>query len=225
MIWCVEDDKSILDIEIYTLKSTGFKAVGFSDGAGLFNALRTEKPDLILLDIMLPDMDGTEILRKLKESADTRGIPIIMATAKGMEYDKVQSLDMGADDYIVKPFGMMEMVSRIKAVLRRCQPADKSKQLHYGDLTLDPQEHIVTMNGEEISMTLKEFSLLRVFLDNVGKVIQRETLFSTIWGENFMGESRTLDVHIRMLRHKLGSYGSNLKTVRNVGYRLEAYHD
>lgn len=225
MIWCVEDDKSILDIEIYTLKSTGFKAVGFSDGAGLFDALQADKPDLILLDIMLPDMDGTEILKRLKESADTSSIPVIMATAKGMEYDKVQSLDMGADDYIVKPFGMMEMVSRIKAVLRRCQPANKAKLLQYGSLILDPQEHIVTMDGDELSLTFKEFSLLHLFLENVGKVIQRETLFNSIWGENFMGESRTLDVHIRMLRQKLGSYGENLKTVRNVGYRLEACHD
>ncbi len=225
MIWCVEDDKSILDIEIYALKSTGLEAVGFSEGAGLFEALQTDKPDLILLDIMLPDMDGTEILKRLKESANTSSIPVIMATAKGMEYDKVQSLDMGADDYIVKPFGMMEMVSRIKAVLRRCQPTNKSKLLHYGSLTLDPQEHIVTMSGKELSLTFKEFNLLHLFLENVGKVIQRETLFYDVWGESFMGESRTLDVHVRMLRHKLGSYGDNLKTVRNVGYRLEAYHD
>lgn len=225
MIWCVEDDKSILDIELYTLRSTGFEAVGFAGGTELFKALQNGRPDLILLDIMLPDMDGTEILRKLKELPETSNIPVIMATAKGMEYDKVQSLDMGADDYIVKPFGMMEMVSRIKAVLRRCSHEERSKLLHYGELTLDPQEHIVTLFGEEISMTFKEFSLLHLFLDNVGKVIQRETIFNIIWGETFMGESRTLDVHVRMLRQKLGTYGEYLKTIRNVGYRLEAYHD
>ncbi len=225
MIWCVEDDKSILDIELYTFKSTGFEAVGFTDGAQLFHALRTDKPDLILLDIMLPDMDGTEILKRLKNAPDTSSIPVIMATAKGMEYDKVQSLDMGADDYIVKPFGMMEMVSRVKAVLRRCRPADRSEILHYGSLTLDPREHIATMCGKELPLTFKEFALLHLFLNNVGRVIQRETLFNTVWGENFIGESRTLDVHVRTLRQKLGSYGDNLKTVRNVGYRLEAYHD
>lgn len=224
MIWCVEDDKSILDIEIYTLKSTGFKAVGFSEGAGLFEALQKDKPDLILLDIMLPNIDGTEILKRLKESAVTSSIPVIMATAKGMEYDKVQSLDMGADDYLVKPFGMMEMVSRIKAVLRRCHPK-KSMSVKYGTMEMDLQQRIVTINNERITLTYKEFELLHLFLTNIGTVFNRDNLFNTIWGEDYVGESRTIDVHIRTLRHKIGVYGEKIETVRNVGYRMEAYHD
>ena len=221
MIWCVEDDKSIRDIEIYTLKSTGIEAVGFSSGSEFFEALKSDTPERILLDIMLPDMDGVEILRTLKGKSETSDIPVIMATAKGMEYDKIQSLDLGADDYLVKPFGMMEMVSRIKAVLRRCKPKNESDILRYGKLALNSQEHIVTIDGREISLTFKEFGLLNHFMNNIGKVIKRETLFAEIWGEDYIGESRTLDVHIRMLRQKIGKYGEKIKTVRNVGYRME----
>lgn len=222
MIYCVEDDNSIREIELYTLKSTGFEAIGFSCGNEFFKALETNKPDLILLDIMLPDMDGVEILQKLRKNVD---IPVIMATAKGTEYDKIQSLDLGADDYLVKPFGMMEMVSRIKAVLRRCKPVEKRGVLKFGGLSVDTVEYKVEDNGNEILLTYKEFELLKTFLENIGKVLRREALFTKVWGEDYMGETRTLDVHIRTLRQKIGRYGDFIKTIRNVGYRMEAYYD
>ncbi len=225
MIFCIEDDKSIRDIELYTLKSTGFEAIGFSCGNDFFEALKTSRPELILLDIMLPDTDGVEILNKLREDTRTADIPVIMATAKCTEFDKIQSLDLGADDYLVKPFGMMEMVSRIKAVLRRCKPSEKSGILHFGDLDLDTSEYKVTDGDKEIVLTYKEFELLKLLLENEGSVIKRDVLFEKIWGDDFAGESRTLDVHIRTLRHKIGRYGDFIKTVRNVGYRMEAYHD
>ena len=223
MIWCIEDDKNIRDIEIYTLKSTGFEAVGFSNGRDFFKALDTHIPELIILDIMLPDMDGVEVLKKLKQNSKSSDIPVIMATAKGMEYDKIQSLDLGADDYLVKPFGLMEMVSRIKAVLRRCSTAKENSILKYGTLSVDLEQHVVTLEGERVMLTYKEFELLRLFLTNIGTVFTRDTLFSQIWGEEYIGESRTIDVHIRMLRHKIGKYGEKIETVRNVGYRMEAF--
>lgn len=223
MIWCVEDDKSILDIEIYTLKSTGFEAFGFSNGKDFFKALETDIPELIILDIMLPDMDGVEILKRLKQNSKSDDIPVIMATAKGMEYDKIQSLDLGADDYLVKPFGMMEMISRIKAVLRRCRNSKENSVLSYGTLVLDLEQRIVTIDGERVMLTYKEFELLRLFLTNIGTVFTRDILFSQIWGEEYIGESRTIDVHIRMLRQKIKKYGEKIETVRNVGYRMEAY--
>lgn len=221
MIWCVEDDESIRDIEIYTLQSTGFEAKGFADGASFFEALKTEKPELILLDIMLPGEDGVEILRTLRMSEETSGIPVIMATAKGSEYDKVQSLDMGADDYLVKPFGMMEMVSHIKAVLRRCRPAAVKRLLQAGGLIVNLDEHTVMIEGERLSLTYKEFELLRLFLSNPGRAFTREQLFLSVWGDDYIGESRTVDMHIRTLRQKLGDYGKMIETVRNVGYRME----
>ena len=223
MIWCIEDDKNIRDIEIYTLKSTGFEAGGFSNDRDFFKALDTHIPELIILDIMLPDMDGVEVLKKLKQNSKSSDIPVIMATAKGMEYDKIQSLDLGADDYLVKPFGMMEMVSRIKAVLRRCSTAKENSILKYGTLSVDLEQHVVTLEGERVMLTYKEFELLRLFLTNIGTVFTRDTLFSQIWGEEYIGESRTIDVHIRMLRHKIGKYGEKIETVRNVGYRMEAF--
>ncbi len=220
MIWCVEDDESIRDIEIYTLQSTGFEARGFADGDSFLEALKSEKPELILLDIMLPGRDGVEILKSLRSSEETSGIPVIMATAKGSEYDKVQSLDMGADDYLVKPFGMMEMVSHIKAVLRRCQKNDR-RILRTGELLVNLDERTVTLEGERLSLTYKEFELLRLFLSNPGRAFTRDQLFSSVWGDDYVGESRTVDMHIRTLRQKLGSYGSMIETVRNVGYRME----
>lgn len=220
MIWCVEDEVSVRDIEIYTLQSTGFDAKGFSDSQDMFNALRTEKPDLIILDIMLPDMDGVDVLKRLKSSGETCDIPVIMATAKGMEYDKIQSLDLGADDYLVKPFGMMEMVSRVKAVLRRCKPAVQH-MLKMGDLIVNLDEYTVMINGERVQLTFKEFELLRLFLSHQGMVFTRDRLFNDVWGADYVGESRTVDVHIRTLRQKLGEYGDCIKTVRNVGYRME----
>ena len=221
MIWCVEDDSSIREIEVYTLNSTGFEARGFADGASFRAALETEKPELVLLDVMLPGEDGVSLLRFLRQTPETRDIPVIMATAKGMEYDKIQSLDMGADDYLVKPFGMMEMVSRVKAVLRRCAPNRQSHQLTDGQVTVDLDGHTVTAAGKRVVLTFKEFELLRIFMQNAGIVLQRETLMTKVWGTDYEGESRTLDMHIKTLRQKIGTYGNHIKTVRNVGYRLE----
>ena len=221
MIWCVEDDAGIRDIEIYTLNSTGFTAKGFPDGAALRAALQEEKPELILLDVMLPGESGVELLKFLKANPDTCEIPVIMATAKGMEYDKIQSLDLGADDYLVKPFGMMEMVSRVKAVLRRYQPAPVQHLLKASGLVVNLDEHTVFADGERIMLTFKEFALLRLFLSHPGIAFTRDQLFSDIWGDDYMGESRTVDMHIRTLRQKLGQYGSLIETVRGVGYRLE----
>ncbi|MCM1252303.1 MAG: response regulator transcription factor [Clostridium sp.] len=224
-IWCVEDDESIRDIEVYTLHSTGFDAAGFSDAAAFRDALSAEKPDLILLDIMLPGESGVELLKFLKESPDTCRIPVIMATAKGMEYDKIQSLDLGADDYLVKPFGMMEMVSRVKAVLRRCHPAQVQHLLKAGALVVNLDEHIVTIDGKRIKLTLKEFELLKLFLSHPGIVYTRDQLFNDIWGTDYIGETRTVDMHIRTLRAKLGGYGKMIETVRGVGYRFECVQD
>lgn len=220
MIWCVEDDASIRDIELYTLRSTGFEARGFEDGGAFLAALETERPELVILDVMLPGMDGVELLRRMK--AAIPDIPVIMATAKGAEYDKIQSLDLGADDYLVKPFGMMEMVSRVKAVLRRCRPVSPAKQLTAGGLTVDLEERTVTADGARIPLTYKEFELLRLFLSRPGVAFTREQLLSNIWGVDYTGETRTVDMHIKTLRQKLGDYGAMIETVRNVGYRLEA---
>ena len=222
MIWCVEDDASIRDIEIYTLLSTGFEAKGFENGKEAFEALKDEQPDLILLDVMMPEMDGIEFLRKVKSSSVFCDIPIIMATAKGSEYDKVKSLDMGADDYLVKPFGMMEMVSRIKAVLRRCKPMQKDALLKVGELVLNQEERTLLIKEEKVALTYKEFELLQLFLSHPGKVYTRDVLYNEIWGSDYIGESRTVDMHIRTLRQKLGDYGELIETVRNVGYRMGA---
>lgn len=221
MIWCVEDDESIRDIEIYTLQSTGFQARGFKDGLSAWEALKADKPELMILDIMLTGMDGVELLKKMKASADTRDIPVIMATAKGSEYDKIQGLDLGADDYLVKPFGVMEMVSRVKAVLRRCRPYEAKPLLKTGGLELSLDGHTVTIDGERIMLTFKEFELLRMFLSHPGIAFNREQLFSAVWGVDYYGETRTLDMHIRTLRQKLKQYGDRIETVRNVGYRWE----
>lgn len=222
MIWCVEDDASIREIELYTLRSTGFEARGFEDGGAFLAALETERPELVILDVMLPGMDGVELLRRMKAAVHLAGIPVIMATAKGAEYDKIQSLDLGADDYLVKPFGMMEMVSRVKAVLRRCQPASPAKQLTAGGLTMDLEERTVTADGARIPLTYKEFELLRLFLSRPGVAFTREQLLSDIWGVDYAGETRTVDMHIKTLRQKLGDYGRMIETVRHIGYRLEA---
>ena len=223
MIWCVEDDASIRDIEVYALKSTGFEARGFEDAESFFEALKDETPELIVLDVMLPGISGVEILRRLRNSPDTSGIPIIMATAKGMEYDKVESLDLGADDYLVKPFGMMEMVSRVKAVLRRCRPAQVSRILRAEGLELNLDAHTVTADGRRVDLTFKEFEILKLFMTHPNMVFTREQLFNDVWGENFIGETRTVDMHIRTLRQKLGDHGQLISTVRGVGYRMEAH--
>lgn len=222
MIFCVEDDDSIQSLELYTLRSAGFEVSGFMDGDSFLKALRTERPDLVILDVMLPGISGVDLLKQMKASNDTRDIPVIMATAKGAEYDKIKSLDLGADDYLVKPFGMMEMVSRVKAVLRRCQPKQKQEILAVGDLVVDLVEHTVTADGERVALTFKEFELLRLFLSTPGVAFTREKLLVNIWGGGYSGETRTVDMHIRTLRQKLGRYGAMIETVRNVGYRLEA---
>ena len=222
MIWCVEDDSGIREIEVYTLNSTGFEARGFSDGASFREALETEMPDLVLLDVMLPGEDGVSLLRYLRQLPRAREIPVIMATAKGMEYDKIQSLDMGADDYLVKPFGMMEMVSRVKAVLRRCAPVKQSRQLSSGGVTLDLDGHTVTAAGQRVTLTFKEFALLQLFLAHSGMAFTRDQLFNDVWGADYVGETRTVDMHIRTLRQKLGECGDRIETVRGVGYRWEA---
>ena len=225
MVWCVEDDASIRDIEVYALASTGFEARGFEDGDSFWNALHSEKPDLVVLDVMLPGKDGVTLLKLMKESEDFREIPVIMATAKGTEYDKIQSLDFGADDYLVKPFGIMEMVSRVKAVLRRCKPVKDTKLLKLEGLVLNPDEHTVTVDGERVVLTYKEYELLHLFLSQPGIAFTREQLLSSVWNAEYLGETRTVDMHIRTLRQKLGEYGHIIETVRNVGYRLEAKHD
>ena len=225
MIWCVEDDSSIRDIEVYALTSTGFEARGFEDGDSFWNALQTQRPDLVVLDVMLPGKDGVTLLKMMKASPEFCEIPVIMATAKGSEYDKIQSLDFGADDCLVKPFGIMEMVSRIKAVLRRCKPTKESNFFKMGGLVLNPDEHTVTIDGERLSLTYKEYELLHLFLSQPGIAFTREQLLVNVWNTDYMGETRTVDMHIRTLRQKLGEYGHMIETVRNVGYRLEAKYD
>lgn len=222
MIWCVEDDASIRDIEVYTLTSTGFEARGFDDGVSFWSALQTEKPDLVVLDVMLPGVDGIELLQRMKASAELRTIPVIMATAKGAEYDKIRGLDLGADYYLVKPFGVMELVSCVKAVLRRCRPDKAAHMLRSGGLVVDLDAHTVTVDGARVALTYKEFELLRLFLAHPGMAFTRDQLFQEVWGMDFCGETRTVDMHIRTLRQKLGPYGRRIETVRNVGYRMEA---
>ena len=225
MIWCVEDDASIRDIEVYALTSTGFEARGFEDGDCFWNALQEQIPELVVLDVMLPGKDGITLLKMMKESDAFREIPVIMATAKGSEYDKIQSLDMGADDYLVKPFGIMEMVSRVKAVLRRCKRSQESSLLQMGGLILDTDKHTITADGQRLALTYKEYELLNLFLSKPGVAFTREQLLSAVWNTDYFGETRTVDMHIRTLRQKMGAYGSWIETVRNVGYRLEAKDD
>ena len=221
MIWCVEDDASIRDIEVYALNSTGLAAEGFADGAAFWQALQRTQPELVVLDVMLPEIDGIELLRRMKADTALREIPVIMATAKGAEYDKIQGLDLGADDYLAKPFGVMELVSRVKAVLRRCRPQPVAV-LRCGGLVVDEQDHTVTADGVRVVLTYKEYQLLRLFLSHPGTAFTRDQLMEQVWGMDFYGESRTVDMHIRTLRQKLGAYGKHIETVRSVGYRWRA---
>ncbi len=223
MIYCVEDDAGIRELVVYSLENTGTSAQGFESGDGLFDALKSgAAPELILLDIMLPGEDGISILKRLRKNPETANIPIIMLTAKNSEYDKVIGLDSGADDYVTKPFGIMELISRIKAVLRRSgnAPADASEVYKAGDVILDTKKHTVTSGGRDISLTCKEFELLRLLMKNKGSVITRDVLLERVWGYDFDGETRTIDVHIRTLRQKLGESGDIIKTVRGVGYKI-----
>ena len=220
MIYCVEDDDNIRELVIYTLETTGLKARGFAEGSAFMEALAFDTPELILLDIMLPGDDGLELLKKLKSSPKTKGIPVIMVTAKGTEYDKVIGLDSGADDYVTKPFGMMELVSRIKAVLRRSGKVEDRIDMELAGVRMDIRKHEVTVDGKQVALTLKEFELLEKLMRNQGIVLTRDQLLTEIWGYDFDGETRTVDVHIRTLRQKLGEKGEIIQTVRGVGYRV-----
>lgn len=223
MIWCVEDDASIRDIEVYALNSAGFAARGFEDGSSFYAAItgEKEKPQLIVLDVMLPGIDGIELLRRVRANAALKQIPIVMATAKGSEYDKIQGLDLGADYYLTKPFGIMELISCVKAVLRRCGAEDEKSTLNACGISMNTLEHTVSADGKRITLTYKEYELLKLFLSHMGTAFTREQLMELIWGTDYMGETRTIDMHIRTLRQKLGKCGESIKTVRNVGYRME----
>lgn len=220
MIYFVEDDNSIRELVLYTLNNAGYEAKGFELPSLFWEELKTETPRLILLDIMLPEEDGLAILKKLRTMSQTKKTPIMMLTAKGTEYDKVIGLDYGADDYLPKPFGMMELIARVKALLRRSDIIDTEKEYSIGELFISPVKHIVRVGGEDITLTLKEFEMLSLFVENQGLVFTRDQLLTKIWGYAFDGESRTVDVHIRSLRQKLGSCGHLIETVRGIGYKL-----
>ena len=222
-IYYVEDDTSIRELVLYALKTAEFQVMGFENAASFYKRMKEQQPDLILLDIMLPDEDGVSILKKLKSRPDTENIPVIMMTAKSSEYDKVLGLDSGADDYITKPFGVMELISRVKAVIRR---SDRSKGsagevLKIGELVLDEQKHEVYARGQEVSLTFKEFELLSYLMKNRGLVLSRDKILNTIWNYEYEGESRTVDVHIGSLRQKLGTCGDFIKTIRGICYKIE----
>ena len=220
MIYCVEDESGIRNMMVYTLESAGLKAKGLEDGAALYAALKEEIPSLIILDIMLPDEDGISILKKLRVQSSTQRVPVIMATAKGSEYDKVIGLDSGADDYLVKPFGMMEMVSRVRAVMRR-SAQEEVPAIQLGQLYLNPSAPGVMVDGEPVELTYKEFEMLYMLMSNPGRVFTRQQFLTCIWDQDYDGETRTVDVHIRNLRQKLGPCGNYINTVRGVGYRME----
>ena len=225
MIYLVEDDNSIRELVAYTFNTAGLEAEGFDRPSLFWEALEKRKPDLVLLDIMLPEEDGIQILQKLRQREDTKKLPVIMLTAKGSEYDKVMGLESGADDYVSKPFGMMEMVSRVKAVLRRYKQDDKQGRLTAGELVMEIDKHRVLVGGQEVILTFKEFELLHKLLERPGQVFTREQLLTDIWGYDFAGETRTVDVHVRTLRLKLGKAGSLIETVRGVGYRIGAGYE
>lgn len=221
MIYCIEDDNGIRDLIVYTLTASGYEAKGFADSSEFWMAVKQEIPTLILLDVMLPNEDGISILKKIRSDKKTAEIPVIMETAKETEYDKVVALDLGADDYLTKPFGMMEMVSRVRAVLRRTSKEEKKQNLKLNELEINTSRHIVYVNGKEVYLTLKEYDLLKLFMENIGRAFTRDQLLSSVWGTEYVGETRTVDVHIGTLRTKLGSAGDYIKTVRGVGYRME----
>lgn len=220
MIYCVEDEKNIRELLVYTLETTGFTARGMADGKELKAALKEEIPNLILLDIMLPGDDGYTILAQLKSMSSVKEVPVIMVTAKEAEFDKVKGLEGGADDYITKPFGMMEFIARVKAVLRRSARQNEDRELHYGELYLNVGRHEVRYQEEKIELTRKEFELLQYLMENKGLVMSRNQILCHVWGYDFDGETRTVDVHVRTLRQKLGEAGDLIETVRGVGYRI-----
>ena len=220
-IYIVEDDKNIREIEMFALKNSGYAVEEFENAKSFFSRTVEKVPDLVLLDIMLPDMDGLEIVKKLRSRPDTVRVPIILVTAKTTELDKVKGLDIGADDYLTKPFGVMELISRVKALLRRSRALQDDKQIVLGDITLDSERREVHVGGELCELTFKEFELLKLLMVNTGIVLHRDTIMSDVWGTDYEGESRTLDMHIKTLRQKLGEAGNMIKTVRNVGYKME----
>lgn len=219
LIYIVEDDVNIREIETFSLKNSGYTVVDFECARDFYGRLHEKKPDLVILDIMLPDEDGLEILKKLRKNTETKKIPIIMVTAKTTEIDKVKGLDSGADDYLTKPFGVMELISRVKALLRRSMNMDDSKVFVLGEISVDNEKHKVSVEGKDCELTYKEFELLKLMIQNTGIVLSRDVIMERVWGVDFEGESRTLDMHIKTLRQKLG--GKRIKTVRNVGYRME----
>ena len=221
LIYIVEDDTNIQEIESFALKNSGYKVEGFSNGKDFFQKLADKVPDLILLDVMLPDMDGLSILKKLRNIPDSKKIPVIFVSAKTSELDKVKGLDMGADDYLTKPFGVMELISRVKALLRRSRDMEEEKSLAIGNIYIDGEKHCAFVNDEQCELTYKEYKLLKLMAQNAGIVFTRDRIMERIWGANYEGESRTLDMHIKTLRKKLGEEGKRIKTVRNVGYMLE----
>lgn len=221
LIYIVEDDQNIREIESFALKNSGYTIMNFECAKDFYHQLAEKVPDCILLDIMLPDEDGLEILKKIRSIPDTRKVPIMMITAKTTELDKVKGLDLGADDYITKPFGIMELISRVKALLRRSMNMEDEKFLSAGDIFLDGEKHMVYVKDEPIDLTFKEYELLKLLIQNQGIVMSRDVIMERIWGIDFEGESRTLDVHIKTLRQKLKNAGTLIKTVRNVGYMIE----
>lgn len=221
VIYIVEDDKNISEIESYALKNSGYQVDSFENAKTFWSRCQERKPDLVLLDVMLPDSDGIEVLKKIRRNPDLKRVPVIMVTAKSSEIDKVKGLDNGADDYITKPFGIMELISRVKALLRRMNPDEEEKQLEFQNIVLDCEKRQVMLDGQLCELTYKEFELLKLFLQNAGIVMTRENIMEKVWGIDFEGESRTLDMHIKTLRQKLGDAGKHIKTVRNVGYRIE----
>ena len=221
-IWCVEDDESIREIEMYTLQTMNFKTRSFENGTSFFKALKEKKPDLVILDLMLPDEDGSDILRRIRGNSATKELPVIIASAKTAEYDKVKNLDSGADDYLTKPFGMMEMVSRVKAVLRRTQRREEKDRIERDGVKILLKRHEVFVNGEEIELTLKEYGLLKLLITHPETVFSREEIMDQIWETGFYGETRTVDVHVRTLRQKLSEAGKHIETVRGVGYVIHA---
>ena len=220
-IYVVEDDNNISEIEGFALKNAGHTVIECASGKDFHKLMRERIPDLVLLDIMLPDEDGLEILRKLRQVPETRRVPVIMVTAKTTEIDKVKGLDMGADDYITKPFGIMELISRVKALLRRSRNLQEEKMISIGNVFMDTEKRAVYVNDEPCELTYKEFELLKLLMINAGIVLHRDTIMADVWGTDYEGESRTLDMHIKTLRHKLKEAGNRIKTVRNVGYRME----
>ncbi len=220
LIYIVEDDENIREIEMFALKNAGFEVQGFDCASAFFARLRERVPALVLLDVMLPDEDGLSIVRKLRRGAETRKLPVIMATAKTTELDKVKGLDFGADDYITKPFGVMELISRVKALMRRSRGMEEERMIRFGPIFMDDERRAVSVEGRPCELTYKEYELLKLLLRNAGIVSSRDMILERVWGTDFEGESRTLDMHIKTLRQKLGEAGSLIRTVRNVGYML-----